>query len=105
MKKIIGAFLVSSLSSVAMAQEAPPVEPVPPQSIPECGPVDEMMTILAATFNEMPFVYGDDQFGTKMLIMLNPVSRTFTVLQVMNDGVACIALVGQNLAQIDKAQL
>ena len=71
-----------------------------------CMTPKEMIQIVDGKFNEIPYIQGDglaaaidgNQFiKTQVIISINPETRTFTVVELINPNLACMIAGGENV--------
>ena len=72
-----------------------------------CMTPQQMLAIVDKQFNEVPYIQGDGlaesatdgkQFiNTQVIVSINPKTRTFTVVEIINPQLACVIAGGENV--------
>jgi hypothetical protein len=63
---------------------------------PACAPYDDVVQQLAERFHEHPVAWGADQRGVVAQIFATDDGKTWTLVFVRSDGVACLVAGGVN---------
>ena len=70
-----------------------------------------MLEIVSGKFNELPYIQGDGlaaatdgiQFiNTQVIVSINPETRTFSVVEIINPQLACVIAGGENVRIVIK---
>lgn len=76
-----------------------------------CMTPQQMLAIVDKQFKEMPYIQGDGlaaatdgkQFiNTQVIVSINPETRTFTVVEIINPQLACVIAGGENVRLVIK---
>ena len=71
-----------------------------------CMSPKQMLEIVSGKFNELPYIQGDGlaaatdgfQFiNTQIVVSINPETRTFSVVELINPELACVIAGGENV--------
>ena len=71
----------------------------------------QMLAIVDKQFGEVPYIQGDGlaaatdgvQFiNTQVIVSINPETRTFTVVEIINPQLACVIAGGENVRIVIK---
>ena len=104
MKKIFSAFVLSfvMITSANAEHEKTTYNSQKPVS---CASTDNVTKLLGGTFKEMPYMQGDGLapaldggkfIKTNIVIALNLETQTFSVVEIINEKLACIIAGGNN---------
>lgn len=61
----------------------------------QCGPEAPVMKMLQESHGEVPFAEGVSKRGARIVIVVNPDTRTYTVLAVTPQKMACMVDAGE----------
>tara|TARA_B100000424_G_scaffold246098_1_gene217496 strand:- start:627 stop:992 length:366 start_codon:yes stop_codon:yes gene_type:complete len=76
-----------------------------------CMTPQQMLGIVSGKFNEIPYIQGDGlaaatdgiQFiNTQVIVSINPKTRTFSVVEIINPQLACVIAGGENVRIVIK---
>ena len=76
-----------------------------------CMTPQQMLAIVDKQFNEVPYIQGDGlaaatdgvQFiNTQVIVSINPETRTFSVVELINPQLACVIAGGENVRIVVK---
>ena len=76
-----------------------------------CMAPQQMLKIVSGKFNELPYIQGDGlaaatdgiQFiNTQVIVSINPETRTFSVVEIINPQLACVIAGGENVRIVIK---
>lgn len=71
-----------------------------------CMTPQQMLEVVSGAFNEVPYIQGDGlaaatdgfQFiNTQIVVSINPETRTFSVVELINPELACVIAGGENV--------
>ncbi len=55
-----------------------------PASAQECAPIDQVEQVLTEQYGEIPLITGTAEDGADIFIFVNPKTKSFTILTVVN---------------------
>lgn len=61
-----------------------------------CAPAEEMLGKLARDYHELPSGIGLSKRGDAIVLYTSPDGRTFTLLRVTSEGIACLIEAGDS---------
>ena len=88
MKYVIPLLLLSTITAAADQQ-------------PACGDITAAYTYLLKQYGEHPMIQMKDASNRTLVIFTNPTTRTWTVLQFLNDTKSCAIASGEDLTPAD----
>lgn len=61
----------------------------------QCGPEAPVMQMLQESHGEIPFAEGVSQRGARIVVVVNPETRSYTILAVSPQKIACMVDAGE----------
>jgi len=67
---------------------------------PACGPLEVALEVFRAQHGEVPYVTMRDASGSRLIILANPETRSWSllVLPATSDAMACLVATGRDIA-------
>ncbi len=72
-----------------------------PASAQECAPIDQVEQVLTERYGEVPLITGTAKDGADIFIFVNPKTKTFTILTVV-DGCVVDGLGGTEWLRVGR---
>ena len=71
---------------------------------PVCGPVRSALEVFQVQHGEVPYITMRDGAGTRLIVLANPDTRTWSllVLSAGSEAVACLIATGTDIALIER---
>lgn len=88
--RLTATFTLARIAALLLLAGAPAVSAASPQ----CGPVDQVLTLLAEKYGEQMIGEGQGPNGVRLLLFVHPEGDTWTTVVVIPDGTACLVASG-----------
>jgi hypothetical protein len=72
----------------------------PAAAEPACGPLEAALEVFRAQHGEVPYVTMRDAGGSRLIVLANPETRSWSllVLPPTSDAIACLVATGRDIA-------
>jgi hypothetical protein len=106
MKKLFILFMLTFLSFSVFSEEK--IKPFKIKRVIECGDITDLAANLKENFNEVPtirFFRTEQGVRVMILIFINEVKGTGTVVEAISDGTSCILTEGEEMGIVKDSAL